>query len=73
MDYTMASGKYKGSVKFVGPEGPNKGKLMSNQSTRDALQWRPKYPSFEEFMAAGAEDFYTQQKSGVAIVGASHA
>ena len=47
------SGKFSGEVKFTGQEGSNKGKMMSNCQTREALDWEPKYSSFEDFMAAG--------------------
>ena len=52
------SGQFSGSVRFTGQEGSNKGKIMSNCQTREALDWEPKYSSFEEFMAAGAKDYY---------------
>eukprot|EP00873_Tetraselmis_striata_P042185 jgi/Tetstr1/462449/TSEL_007447.t1 len=42
------------------PEGgAASGKRMSNAASRAALGWAPKYPSFAEFCAAGASDYYT--------------
>ena len=58
MDATMASGCYQGAAELVGQEGDNKGKLLSNTATRQALGWEPVHRSFEDFMAAGARDFY---------------
>ncbi|KAL0019454.1 hypothetical protein WJX77_002659 [Trebouxia sp. C0004] len=58
IDACLTSGKFSGSVDFTGQETSKKGKMMSNCQTREALDWQPKYSSFEEFMAAGANDFY---------------
>ncbi len=58
IDACLTSGKFSGSVEFTGQETSKKGKMMSNCQTREALDWQPKYSSFEEFMAAGANDFY---------------
>lgn len=38
MAATLASGAFQGSYKFTGPEGPVKGKRMSNEATRAQLQ-----------------------------------
>ncbi|GIL82117.1 hypothetical protein Vretimale_7121 [Volvox reticuliferus] len=51
------------AVTFTGslPEGVSsgRGKLVANETSRNALGgWRPRYPSFVEFMAAGGKDFY---------------
>jgi len=62
MEAVEKSGAYTGSTTFIGPEGNSKGKLVSNCTTLRALGWQPKYGSFEEFMAAGAQDWYSQQK-----------
>ena len=58
MNACHTSGKFPGQVEFTGDETSKKGKMMSNCQTREALNWRPKYASFEDFMAAGANDFY---------------
>lgn len=58
VDATVASGCYEGSAELTGPEGGSKGKQLSNTATREALQWQPKYTSFEAFMSQGAQDFY---------------
>ncbi len=58
IDACLTSVKFSGSVDFTGQETSKKGKMMSNCQTREALDWQPKYTSFEEFMAAGANDFY---------------
>lgn len=58
MEACHTSGKFPGQVEFTGEETSKKGKMMSNCQTREALNWQPKYSSFEEFMAAGADDFY---------------
>lgn len=58
MEACRTSGKFPGQVEFTGEETSKKGKMMSNCQTREALNWQPKYSSFEEFMAAGADDFY---------------
>lgn len=58
VDACLTSGKFSGSVDFTGHETSKKGKMMSNCQTREALDWQPKYSSFEDFMAAGANDFY---------------
>lgn len=59
MDATLASGAFQGSVTFTGPSEQSAAPGSSNADTRKALDWRPKYPSYTEFMAAGATDFYT--------------
>jgi hypothetical protein len=39
------------------------GKSMTNPQTREKLGWEPVYPSFVEFVAAGAKDsFYPPKK-----------
>ena len=38
---------------FTETDGP-RGRVMSNDSTRRALNWEPKYSSFESFMKQGA-------------------
>ena len=59
MEACSTSGVYPGSVEFTGQEqGSKRGKMMSNCQTREALSWQPKWSSFEEFMASGANDFY---------------
>ncbi|EIE19832.1 hypothetical protein COCSUDRAFT_19021 [Coccomyxa subellipsoidea C-169] len=60
MDATIASGAYEGSVEFTGNESSNKGKLLNASTTRGALQWTPRYSSYQAFMAAGAKDWYTE-------------
>lgn len=46
MAATLDSGAFQGSVTFTAPEGPVKGKRMSNPATRAQLGWQPKYPSY---------------------------
>ena len=58
MDATVASGSYEGTAELTGKEGDSKGKLLNNFATREALGWKPTYPSFESFMARGTQDFY---------------
>ena len=58
MEACRTSGKFPGQVEFTGEETSKKGKMMSNCQTREALNWQPKYSSFEDFMAGGANDFY---------------
>lgn len=58
IDACLTSDKFSGSVDFTGQESSKKGKIMSNCQTREALDWQPKYFSFEDFMASGANDFY---------------
>ncbi|KAK9814534.1 hypothetical protein WJX72_007487 [[Myrmecia] bisecta] len=70
MNATLASGVFNGEVTFTGEEGPSKGKLMGNCRTREALHWRPKYPSFEDFMLSGAQDVYSM--SDLFAVGQPH-
>ena len=50
-----------GEVKWMVPEAQSaKGKQVFNDGTRKALGgWKPKYESFEAFVAAGGSDFYT--------------
>ncbi|KAG1672215.1 hypothetical protein FOA52_002916 [Chlamydomonas sp. UWO 241] len=50
-----------GEVKWTLPEEQaSKGKRVLNDGTRKRLGgWVPKYPSFAEFCASGAKDFYT--------------
>ncbi|KAL3149562.1 hypothetical protein ABBQ32_002341 [Trebouxia sp. C0010 RCD-2024] len=74
MEACHASGKFPGQVEFTGEETSKKGKIMSNCQTREALNWQPKYPSFEEFMAAGADDFYnTSPLYAAKPLGSAHA
>ncbi|GAB4817924.1 hypothetical protein N2152v2_004970 [Parachlorella kessleri] len=75
MQATLRSGAFPGaSYTFVGKEGPVKGKRMSNPRTRQQLQWRPKYPSFIEFMEAGAKDWYNAEGQKQAVpAGMPHA
>lgn len=75
MAATVASGAFPGgSYKFTGGEGPVKGKRMSNGATRQQLRWEPKYPSFAEFMGAGAQDWYNAEAlAGKVPVGMPHA
>ena len=56
-----ASGAYEGTVEFTGAPGASAGKRMDNSATRSALGWAPRYPSFGEFVAAGARDFYSSE------------
>ena len=51
-----------GEVTWTLPEAQaTKGKRVYNNSSREALGgWKPKYDSFEAFLAAGGGDFYTQ-------------
>ena len=51
-----------GEVQWTLPEAQaTKGKRVYNNLTRQTLgHWEPKYDSFEAFLAAGGEDFYTQ-------------
>ena len=53
-----------GDVKWTQSEADSsKGKRVTNKATREALGgWRPKYESFDAFMVAGGQDFYS--KSG---------
>ncbi|KAL4418741.1 hypothetical protein ABPG77_006414 [Micractinium sp. CCAP 211/92] len=67
MAATLDSGAFQGSVTFTAPEGPVKGKRMSNPATRAQLGWQPKYPSYADFMRqTGAKDWYTAQEAAVA-------
>lgn len=54
-----------GEVKWTLPEAQAKaGKSVTNDSTRKALGgWKPKYESFESFVMAGGQDYYS--KSGL--------
>lgn len=63
MDAAEASGAFEGAVEFTGEPGASRGKRLDNAATRAALGWAPRYPSFAEFAAAGARDFYTTQES----------
>mmetsp|Transcript_36403 Transcript_36403/g.102832 ORF Transcript_36403/g.102832 Transcript_36403/m.102832 type:complete len:364 (-) Transcript_36403:68-1159(-) len=69
MDAVIATGKYEGSCTFTGEPGAQ-GKNMSNEKSRQELQWEPKYSSFSAFMAAGATDFYSE--SSAVTMGAAH-
>lgn len=71
MDATLASGAFLGNVEFTGAEGSNRGKVLDCSATRQALQWQPKYSSFQSFMEAGAKDWYTE--SGLFDFGQAHA
>lgn len=53
MAATLDSGSFQGSVTFTAPEGPVKGKRMSNPATRAQLGWQPKYPSYAGEPASG--------------------
>lgn len=60
MEATVAAGKYKGSCKFTAPhDSVSPGKQVTNSKTRAELGWEPKYPSFLEFMAGGACDWFS--------------
>jgi nucleoside-diphosphate-sugar epimerase len=79
-DAAVASGVYKASapVKFTAAAeeaGSSRGKLMSNAATREALggAWKPKYSSFEAFVASGAVDVYGTDARLGGGVGAAHA
>ena len=61
MDAVAASGAYGGAAEFTGAPGADRGKRMDNSATRTALGWAPRHPSFVEFVAAGAQDFYSSQ------------
>lgn len=60
MDATLASGAYDGAVEFTGSDSAVKGKRLYATATREALQWSPRYSSYQAFMAAGAKDWYMQ-------------
>ena len=62
MDAAEASGAFEGAVEFTGEPGSSRGKRLDNSESRAALGWAPRYPSFAEFAAAGAKDFYTVQE-----------
>lgn len=48
-----------GDVKFTLPDSVS-GKRVNNDISRKLLGgWKPKYESFDAFMAAGGKDFYT--------------
>lgn len=73
MAATLASGAFQGAVKFTGAEGRVKGKRMSNAATRAALQWEPRYPSYDSFMRESkARDWYAAQEEA-AVAGMPHA
>ena len=79
-DAAVASGVYKSAsapVKFTADEAAatSRGKLMSNAATREALggAWKPKYSSFEAFVASGAVDIYGTDARLGGGVGAAHA
>lgn len=73
MAATLDCPAFEGSVTFTGPEGPVKGKRMSNGATRTQLQWEPKYPSYAQFMReSGAKDWYSEQEAA-AVAGMPHA
>ena len=61
MDAVEASGVYAGTVEFTGAPSVSSGKRMDNSVTRNALGWAPRYPSFGEFVTAGARDFYSSE------------
>ena len=75
MAATLATGAFPdGSVTFTAPEGPGKGKRMSNDPTRQQLGWAPKYASYVEFMAqTRARDWYNTEAAALAPAGAPHA
>ena len=68
MDATIASGAYSGAVEFIGQKDARIGKVLDNAATRNTLNWKPKYMSYKDFMAAGAMDWYTKR----AVVDAPH-
>ena len=74
MSATLATGAFgDGGVTFTAPEGPVKGKRMSNELTRRQLGWQPQHGSYVEFMAqTGARDWYTKA-AALAPAGAPHA
>ncbi|KAG7337860.1 NAD dependent epimerase/dehydratase family protein [Nitzschia inconspicua] len=51
---TIKSDKYSGMKipKFTGQDSDPMGKIYDGSATESALNWRPRYPSFDEFMAA---------------------
>jgi nucleoside-diphosphate-sugar epimerase len=51
---TVKSSKYSGMriPTFTGPESDPMGKIYDGSVTNAALKWKPRYPSFDEFMAA---------------------
>lgn len=74
MDSIESSGVLSGHVEFTGTEGPVKGKCMTNEATKQQLQWNPKYKSFKEFFLSGGKDWYcTEGEGAVAPAGYSHA
>lgn len=45
-------------AQFKGTAGKDAGKRMANPITRAILGWEPAYPSFRQFLAEGAHDWY---------------
>lgn len=74
VDACFASGLFgSGSVKFTGtPETGGLGKVVMNESTREALGgWEPKYSSFKSFfLEQGGKDYYNS--GAKTAVGAPH-
>ena len=65
-----------GPISFAGsPDGPSKGKRMTNPATRAALGgWAPKYASFQAFTAGGGKDAWNSDaRLGGVAEGAAHA
>jgi nucleoside-diphosphate-sugar epimerase len=54
---TVKSSKYSGMriPTFTGPESDPMGKIYDGSVTNAALNWKPRYPSFDEFMAASQQ------------------
>ena len=57
MDATLQSDILSGNVKFTAPNEESPGPGSANESTKESLQWRPKYTSFKEFMVPPVADF----------------
>lgn len=48
----LKSARYRGCAmpKFVGGEGETRGKIYDGSWSEETLDWKPRYPSFDEFM-----------------------
>ena len=64
MDAIAESGQLPGKVVFTEAQSPdNLGKLMSNDASRQELNWSPKYPSIIDFFKVQhGKDWYAQQE-----------
>lgn len=52
-------------ARLEGGPGQGRGKRMTNPGTRAALGgWAPEFPSFRDFMRAGADDWYRGPEAG---------